>query len=102
MRIKRMENWFEYFKDRRFVPVFFVTLMVLLPGIAAGGMLLRAAESNDLLKYWPDIVVIVSAVFIALICRAVVQARARRRARYELSPLSRDELSKARSKLVKH
>jgi uncharacterized membrane protein (DUF441 family) len=96
-----MENWFEYFKDRRFVPIFFVTLAVLLPGIAAGGILLRAAESNDLLKYWPGMVAIVLAVFIAVICRAVLSARARRRDRHKLSPLSRDELSKARSKLVK-
>ncbi len=97
-----MENWFEYFKDRRFVPVFFVTLVVLLPGIAAGGIALRAAESNGLLKYWPGVVGIILLVVVVLICRAAVQARARRRNRYKLSPLSRDELGKARSKLVKH
>ncbi len=97
-----MENWFEYFKDRRFVPVFFVTLVVVLPGIVAGGIALRAAERNDLLKYWPGVVGLFLLVVAVLICRAFVQARVRRRDRYKLSPLSRDELGKARSKLVKH
>jgi len=84
------------------VPVFFVTLVVLLPGIVAGGIALRAAESNDLLKYWPGVVGLVLLVVAILIGRAVMQARARRRDRYKLSPLSRDELGKARSKLLKH
>ena len=96
-----MENWFEFFKDRRFVPVFFITLVALVLGAAGLALLLQIAESNDLLKYWPFVAAIILVVLAVIITREVVRAQARRRNRYKHSPLSRDELTKARSKLMK-
>jgi len=94
-----MENWFDYFKDRRYVPIFFVTLVVLFVGPLVLGILLKIADGYDLLKYWPLELVGAGVFLLVLIWRAIAQMRTRCRGRYEMSPLSRDERCKARSKL---
>ena len=94
-------NWFDYFKDRRFAPVFLITLAVL-SGITVGASIFAPNISMaDWLKYWPVITTVLGGCLAVSILHSVMQARARRRDRYKLSPLSRDELRKARSKLVK-
>ena len=89
-----MKNWFDYFKDRRFAPVFFVTLVLLftVTGLQVG---LRI----DLLQYWPYLVVPLAGWTVAVVWRFMVVVRARRRDRYQVSPMSREEVRKARSKL---
>jgi hypothetical protein len=94
-----MENWFDYFKDRRFVPIFFVTLVVLFVGPLILGILFKIADAYNLLNHWPLAAIGGGLWLVILIRRAFAQMRARRRDRYERSPLSRDERLKARSKL---
>jgi len=94
-----MENWFDYFKDRRFVPIFFVTLLVLVAGTPVIGIIFQVADSHDLLKYWPFAAAWLGVLLLALIGRSFARARDRRRNRYKSLPLSRDERAKAQSKL---
>jgi membrane protein implicated in regulation of membrane protease activity len=93
-------NVFDYYKDRRFVPVFFVTLVVLFAGPLVIGLILGLADAYDLLKYWPFVVTVIISSLLVSIVRAVQRERARRKDRYKIAPLSRDELNKARSKLM--
>jgi hypothetical protein len=94
-----MENWFDYFKDRRFVPIFFVTLVVLFVGPLILGILFKIADDYNLLNYWPLALIGTGLWLVILVRLAIADMRARRRGRYEMSPLSRDERCKARSKL---
>jgi len=94
-----MENWFDYFKDRRFVPLFFITLVVLFAGPLVIGIFFQAADSYDLLKYWPFAAAWLGVLLLVLIGRSIAEARAQRRNRYKSLPLSRDERAKAQSKL---
>jgi hypothetical protein len=94
-----MENWFDYFKDRRFVPIFFITLVVLFAGPLVIGIIFQAADCYDLLKYWPFASSVLGVCLLVLIGRSIAEARARRHNRYQSSPLSRDERAKAQSKL---
>ena len=92
-------NVFDFVKDRRFVPVFFVTLAVLF-GVPLGvALLVGTTNLGDYLKYWPIVAGVFAACLLISVVRALVQARARRRDRYKIRPLSRDEMTKARSKL---
>lgn len=83
-------NVFDYFKDRRPAHTFIialVVLLVLLPiGIWACPFLIRGLP-------------FAAVIFLGLLVRAFLRARRRWRDRYKISPLSRDELSRARSKL---
>ncbi len=94
-----MENWFDYFKDRRYVPIFFVTLLALFVGPLILGIFFKIADAYNLLNYWPFAVIGTGLWLLVLIRRVIADMRARRRGRYEMSPLSRDERRKARSKL---
>ena len=85
-------NIFEYFRDRRVAGVFFRTLLILIVLLAAG-LLFR-----EFLVY---VLPAVAGVFLFRTGFAISRAWARRRNRYKSSPLSRDELSKARSKLMR-
>lgn len=94
-------NVFEYFKDRRGPKVFVYTLIVFA-GLFIGGSILYEAIGPDnfqacLTYSWP----FVALVILARVARGILQARARWRDRYKSSPLSRDELNKARSKLMR-
>jgi hypothetical protein len=94
-----MENWFDYFKDRRYVPIFFVTLLALFVGPLILGIFFKIAADNDLLNYWP-LAAIATGLWLLVLTRcAIADTRARRRGRNKISPLSRDERTKARSKL---
>ena len=94
-----MEHWFDYFKDRRYVPIFFVTLLVLFVGPLILGILFKIADAYNLLNYWPLALLGTCLWLVILIRRAIAYKRARRVDQYEISPLSRDERRKARSKL---
>lgn len=94
-------DWFDFFKDRRFVPVFFVTLAVIFSGLIAGSIclhfLLEFQLERFLIYACPGLMFLLGV----LILKAFRSRRASWRNRYKTSPLSRDEVSKARSKLVK-
>ena len=94
-------NIFDYVKDRRFVPVFFITLGVLFGVPLAVAVLVGTTNIKDYFQYWPVMLSVVVGGLVISIFRNVAQARAQRRHGYKVSPLSRDELSKARSKLLK-
>ncbi|MDR3460273.1 MAG: hypothetical protein P4N60_22825 [Verrucomicrobiae bacterium] len=94
-------NVFEYFKDRRLASVFFGTLLALIGVLVAGVIFFQVICAYNFQDYLIYAVPGVALIFVALIGQAMAQARARRRDRYKCSPLSRDELRKARSKLMK-
>jgi hypothetical protein len=83
---------FDYFKDRRFAPIFIATILVLV------GMILwtKDVPLRSQLKY---LLPPIGLLLVALVFREIMHIRAERRNRYKSSPFSRDELSKARSKL---
>ena len=94
-------NVFEYFKDRRIAGMFFGTLMVLLVLLFIGAILVQSIGAENLRTGLVYASPIATGLFLIWIWRAILRARARRRDRYKISPLSRDELRKARSKLMR-
>jgi len=94
-------NVFDYFKDRRVAGVFFGTLMVLPVVLFIGAILFQAIGAENLKVALKYSIPIVAGLLLLWIWRSILRARARRRDRYKISPLSRDELRKARSKLMK-
>lgn len=85
-------NVFEYFKDRHLGAVFIRTLLVLILLLVAGIFLY---------PFWAYIWPVMAGIFLFWMGRAFLQARARWRNRYQSSPLSRDEIIKARAKLIR-
>lgn len=94
-------NVFDFVKDRRFVPVFFITLGVLFGVPLAAAILIGTTNISDYFQYWPVMAGVFSIWFVILLWRGIRRSRAEQRNRYQISPLSRDEMTKARSKLVK-
>lgn len=92
---------FEYFKDRHRGAIFFGTLIVFLGVLLVGIICFQIAGADVVQKYlnyiWPVVVVLL----LAWVVREIRWVRAQRRNRYKISPLSRDERVKARSKLIK-
>jgi hypothetical protein len=92
-------NLFESFKERRNVVIFFWGLaalpLVILAG--AGGYVLF--QALNLAANWPLTLPELFLLLVILVWRGLRRARERRLNRYKNSPLSRDELAKARSKL---
>lgn len=97
-------NMFEYFKDRRYAAVFFGTLMALGGLFVAVVIGVQIFSAYNLQNYLDYIVPGTSAIFALLFTVWIIRFRrrmlARRKERYKISPMSRDELNKARSKLV--
>lgn len=93
-------NMVEYVRDRRFGAVFFGTLMALSGLLAAGYIVYQVIVGYGLQGYliytWPAI----AMTFLVWFGRVFRRNQARRRDRYKSTPLSRDELNKARSKLL--
>ena len=94
-------NVFDYFKDRRHAAVFFGTLAVLFGMPVVAIILYQVADNYDVLKYLPPALVGFGVWVVVMVWREIRQMRSRRLNRYQVSPLSRDEIRKARSKLVK-
>jgi membrane protein implicated in regulation of membrane protease activity len=85
---------FEFVRERRNAMIFYGTLVVFLPVL--GGI----AESYGGLQYWPYALPGLGLLLLALVWTGLRQRRTRRLNRYKSSPLSRDEMIKARSKLT--
>ena len=96
-----MENWFEFSKDRRFVPIFFILLAAAYATLLVFGILFGYSINESLLKYLLPIATLVGAGLLVFVVRGLMRLRAGWRDRYKTSPMSRDEVFKARSKLVK-
>jgi hypothetical protein len=99
-------NTFEYFKDRRIAGVFFGSLMAIGGLIFAGFIAAQIFVACNLQDYLGYIVPGCAGIFALLFAVWIIRARrrmlARRKDRYKISPMSRDELNKARSKLMAH
>jgi uncharacterized membrane protein len=87
-------NIFEYFKDRRLASLFFGALGLFFLILLGVGIFYQFFLSE-----WPVILLIIGLWLLVLIGVGWRQMRARRLDRYKCSPLSRDEMAKARSKL---
>ena len=94
-------NVFEYFKDRRGAAIFFATLLALFGALIVGSILYHIICAYNLQDYLVYSLPGVAVILMAWIGSSIARARVRRRNRYKCSPLSRDELSKARSKLMR-
>ena len=94
-------NVFEHFKERRYAAVFFGTLMAMGGLLIAGLISYQVICAYHLEDYLVNSLLAVALISMGWIGRRIARARARRRDLYKISPLSRDEVSKARSKLVK-
>ena len=91
---------FEHFRDRSRGALFFCGLAVVLGSMAGLGILeLNAGEGavDGVLAAMAGVMVVFWLLQIALWVR---RARKRRGDRYKIAPLSRDEICKARSKLM--
>lgn len=95
-------NVFEYFKDRRYAAVFFGTLAALVGTLIVGSILYSVVCAYELQDYIVYSLPGVAIVLFTWIGSGIAKARARARDRYKISPMSRDELNKARSKLVRN
>ena len=88
-------NVFEYVKERRNAAVFFGSLAMVIALVLVGAIF------PNLLQAWPTILSGGGIGLMVLIWHEIRLAQIRRLNRNNNSPLSRDEILKARSKLVK-
>jgi len=89
---------FEHLKHcGRSASLFLITLAVLFILLCLAAFIL----STELYKVIVPALAVIVVLGVALLVVVIRRARARRRERAETSPLSRDELRVARSKLVK-
>ncbi len=94
-------NVFEYFRDRGRGALFFCGFSVVL-GLVIGGITLGRVLGEELAR--KSILILFSVLGIMCLVQIALwirRARVRRLNRYKVSPLSRDEICKARSKLMK-
>jgi hypothetical protein len=94
-------NVFGYFKERRAAAIFYSTFVILAVLAGVGFVLYQVVCAYDLQGYMGYAGAFAGLAFLVWVARAFNAARARARWRYKSSPLSRDELNKARSKLLK-
>jgi cation transport ATPase len=94
-------NVFDCVKERRLAALFFGTLLAMGGLLIVGAILYQIVCAHDLQEYL--VYFLPGAVLVLLVWtgRGIARTRARRQARYNTSPLSRDERDKARSKLAK-
>jgi len=95
-------NVFDYFKDRRVAGVFFATLLVLGGVFVAAVVAWRVICANGWQGYMVYALPGLGLLLVAWGWQGIRQWRAYQKIRYRSSPLSRDELAKARSKLIRH
>jgi len=91
---------YDGFKDRRYAALFFVTffglfgLLILVAGICG------IVGDSNIRGYFLQALPGIGILIIALVWRTIRKARARRGEKFRRQELSRDEIRKARSKLV--
>ena len=94
------ENLYDSVKDRRYGMLFFTTFLGFLVLVVFGTMIFAIAGANG----WGDFILPalpgIGIFIVVLGWRLIRRTRKRRRERLQYPPMSRDELRKARSKLV--
>jgi uncharacterized membrane protein YqjE len=93
------DNVFDYFKERRYGAIFFGSLALVFGVFAVVTVLCQVLDAYALQDYLVYALPLVGGLFLLWIICGIRRLRGRRWDRYKSSPLSRDELSKARSKL---
>ena len=92
---------YDRFKDRRYGTFFLIAFLTSLGLLIFGGAVISIVRQSNmeetLLAFLPAIIILTTA----LVWKVILLAREQRNAAIKFPPLSRDELSKARSKLVK-
>ena len=83
---------FDYFRERRFAPIFVITIIVL-------SVTLLLLKDLPLRLQMECLLPGVGLLMMVVVLREIRRIRTERRNRYQSSPLSRDERRKARSKL---
>jgi hypothetical protein len=89
-------NRYDSFKDRRYGGLFVSTVLAFIALLVLGA----AIGLFNQQIYFPYLLPGIGLLTAAWIWRGLHRARAERKKRLQYSPLSRDELHKARSKLV--
>lgn len=92
-------NLFEYYKERRVAAFFFGALITMGVLLVIGCILFQIIRAFDLEGYLVYLPPCLTLIFCIWVGRGIARERARWRNRYKSSPLSCDELSKARLKL---
>jgi len=92
-------NVFEYFKERRYGAIFFGALAAFFLVFSIGALVIKLIVESGFQDYLVDALLGMGALFLFWIGLGIARLRRRRGDGYKSSPLSRDELSKARSKL---
>jgi predicted acyltransferase len=92
-------NFFEPAKERRNGNVFLITFGVMLLGFVPAIIVYEIGQWLGLWEHLPVILAGLGLILLACCYRLIRQRRARTLNRYKSSPLSRDEIIKARSKL---
>ena len=87
---------FDRFRERRNAAVLFVTLALF---VGLGVALCQITGVYSIFQYWPMLVAGIGVLLVTLIWRGIQQWKQARLNQYQSSPLSRDERTKARSKL---
>lgn len=93
-------NIFEHFKERRHAAIFLCALVIAITGLALGAIFCQVAGGlHYLLQGWPYILSGIGLLLAGIIWKVLRSRRAAKLNRYNSSPLSRNEIRKARSKL---
>jgi len=90
---------YDDFKDRRYAALFLATLATCLGLLILGVIVFAVAASYGVQKYFTIMLPGIGLLAVAWIWRVVRRVRANHRQQLRNSPLSRDELRVARSKL---
>jgi ABC-type uncharacterized transport system permease subunit len=94
-------NLYDKFKDRRYGALFFASLMSVFGFLFLALIAGQIIGPANLQEYFLQALPWIGLLIVGLIWRGVRRARAQHRKRFQREELSRDEIRKARSKLVK-
>jgi hypothetical protein len=87
-------------KDRRYAALFFITFFGFLGFLILVAGICGIVGNPNIQKYFLHALPGVGILIMALVWRTIRKARARRGEKFQRQKMSRDEIRKARSKLV--
>ena len=95
-------NLYDKFKDRRYGALFFVSLMSVFGLLLLAVILEQIIGPANVQEYFLQALPGIGILVVALIWRTVRRSRSQRVIKFRREELSRDEVCKARSKLMKN